>query len=224
MSRQVTAGFVVTYEISTETNFPPIYMPSLDLPEGSDVNSQFVGGTPYNLQKLLLRTKFHPNGRVQLDPETQRPKNPQHNTVYVREKPVYVATTEGHKMRIATRKINVNGGHVKGYHPCTGLQKDCVWRMVFSGPKKYHLLKLKEIQVRTLKNNPILKIAPDLTIEESEEYFMYLKYLEVSKKRIADDVEFYEWVEKNGVAVDEGEVVMGQKKSKETATDEAPAK
>lgn len=197
-------------------------MPYLDLPEGSDVNSQVVT-SPVNLQRLLLRTKFHPNGRVQLDPETNQPKNPAHNVIYVRERPINIQTTDGQRLKIGTRKINVNGGHVKGYHPCTGKQADCVWRIVFRGPKKYHLVKLKEISIRLKKNNPDLVIAPELTVEESEEYFMYLKYLEVSGKKIAEDVEFYEWIEENGVHVDEGEIVMGGKsRKKETTDDEAP--
>lgn len=110
-----------------------------------------------DLAKLLKATKFHPKGRVRIDPETNKVIGTENNIIEIIEKPIEVETKEGHKIVVGTKKYALNGGHCLSWHPLTAKQ-DCCWRMGLSdtskksekfpfghgGPKMYHMKRMKD--------------------------------------------------------------------------------
>lgn len=173
-----------------------------------------------DLQPLLMKTKFHPKGRVQLD-ENGEVVGLKPNIIAVREIPIVIETKDGHAVQTGVRHVNVNGGHTRGRHPVTQKQEDCCWRVAFSGPTKYHQKVLLEKEIRH-KNQSNEKVAPDLTAEEAEEYFMYVEYLKEKNILMGDDVEFYGWLKKTGAHVEEdlrGFHIVYDKRKVDEATD-----
>ena len=188
-------------------------MPKFDLAAGADIDIEFEQST-INLKKLIKKTEFHPDGRIQLD-DDREVINQKHNVIYVKEVAINVITEKGKKVKIGVEKINVNGGLVKGYHAVTGKQEDCVWRNSLNGPKRYHELVLKKAEIR--RKNPTSRdqVTPTLEDAEFNEYIMYIECIKELKKKLPGNVEFYEWVEKYGVSVDdEGNIERDKKAGK----------
>lgn len=185
--------------------------------QGATLKVEVQSSSP-NLQPLLKKTKKHPKGRIQLD-ENGEVVGPKNQIVEVVEKPIYITDDRGQRIVIGTRNINVNGGHVLAFHPLTGKQ-DSVWRIQLAGPKKFHELMEKQHIVHTVKKRPNEKVAPDLEEGEATEYMMYLVYLREVGKKIAEDIDFYNWVEANGVFVEDGEVKMKKAKKVKEVVEE----
>lgn len=197
-------------------------MTKFDIAEGASMKVEFHQSA-IGLQNLLRKTKFHPEGRVQLD-ENNEIKNQKHNVVEVKEIPINITTDKGKKIQIGIEKIDVNGGLVKGYHAITGKQEDCVWRNSLNGPQRFHELVLKKAEIK--RRDPTTKdqVTPELQEEEFKEYVLYVEFMKESKKKLPGNVEFYEWIEENDVSIDDEGNIVRDKKKKEKTTDKGSAK
>ena len=109
----------------------------------TQVKIEKKAGKP-NLEKLLMPTKHHPHGRVQIDPETGLVRNPRNNVLYVKEK--IIRHESG--AEIGKLEIPVNGGHAH--------EPGSVWRTGLRGPKKYHEKVLKDDETYRLKAHRVL--------------------------------------------------------------------
>lgn len=144
-------------------------------------------GGKADVEKLLQHTEVHPKGRIQLDPETGRVKNPQNNVLYRSKKKV---RSEG--KIIGEIDVSVNGGHV--------LAENSVWRIALRGPSKYHWKVMQDERRFLLGKGD--RSAPELTLPEEEEYLYYRVFLKetstvLSERTIKETDElFYEWLKK----------------------------
>ena len=159
-----------------------------------------------NLQKLLLPTKHHPDGRISIDPETGMPRNPQNNVLYIKEQ--IIRHESG--AEIGKLEIPVNGGHAH--------EKGSVWRTGLQGPKKYHQKVLQDDETYRLKGK-MDRVAPELEIEEAKEYTLYLEFLKETGKadaprdQLPSDADFYAWLkkEKAEIVVQDDDVIVKKK-------------
>jgi hypothetical protein len=136
-----------------------------------------------NIQKLLKPTKFHPKGRIKIDPTTGEPVNTKNNVIGTHTK--VIRHESG--IEIGRVEIPVNGGHAKA--------EGSVWRIALGGPKKYHQKVLADRE-RLLLYGKSEKSAPHLELEEMQEYRMYEKFLKETSQEIAENEEFYKWFKK----------------------------
>lgn len=141
-----------------------------------------------NLAKLLQHTRYHPKGRVEIDPATGEIVGAKNNILGYQEK--IIRHESG--VEIGKKRVPINGGHVKA--------DGSVWRIGLGGPKKYHEKILADLEKFELSGK-MDRSAPDLEIEEAREYHLYRIFLEEKDLRIADDKEFYKWKEKNNAEV-----------------------
>ncbi len=113
-----------------------------------------------NLQKLLMPTEFHPDGRVQLDAKTRMPKMPKRNIAY---KDVVKRTG---------KEREVNGGHA--------LAEDSVWRTGLGGPARY-IYKYMRDQLHYKMKGSRVTTAPDLVEDEAKESRQFVTYALTTK-------------------------------------------
>ena len=85
------------------------------------------------------------------------------------------------------------GGHVKA--------EGSVWRIALGGPKKYHEMVTKDA-LRFAATKRVDRGAPELEMEEAKEYVLYCNYLKEKGKDIAEDKDFYKWLEKDKAEIE----------------------
>ena len=148
-----------------------------------------------NLQKLILPSEFHPNGRIQLDEKTRMPKMPKRTVAY---KDVVKRTG---------KEREVNGGHA--------LAEDSVWRTGLGGPARY-FYKLMRDQLHFKMKGVRITTAPDLGEDEAKESRQFVTFALTTKalpsdflnKKYATDIKhrgmfsdldkkFYAWMEEH---------------------------
>jgi hypothetical protein len=159
----------------------------------TSVKAQKKGGRA-DLQSLLLHTKYHPKGRVEIDPMTGLVKNPKNNELYKKRIPVKVESTI-----IGEKEIAVNGGHAR--------YQDRAWRIALKGPSRYHNMIVMDDYRHTYQGRSD-RTAPELTPQEHEEYLFFRSFLKenptIKVPALRDDGEahdkvdtkFYAWLEK----------------------------
>ena len=148
-------------------------------------SKEVKGGKP-NIQKLLKPTKAHPKGRIKLDVQGEI-VGPKANVLYKTEK-VVKQDIGGVKVEIARYMIPVCGGHVK--------EEGSVWRIALKGPTKFHQKVLLDKKNAERKGNTNDQGAPELELEEYDEYKKYLEFLKEGKLEISTDKSFYAWLKK----------------------------
>lgn len=121
--------------------------------------------TQVNLQKLLMPSEFHPEGRVKLDPKTRMPEMPKRRVLYM------------DKVRATGRDREVNGGHA--------LANDSVWRTGLGGPARYIWKFMRDEMNYRLKGSRVIS-APPLTEEESLEARQFVTFC-LSEKALPSD-------------------------------------
>lgn len=126
-------------------------------------NSERKVVTQINLQKLLLPTDFHPEGRVQLDPVTRMPANPRNNVLYRTKRRVHGREVE----------MDVNGGHAK--------QPGSAWRVALKGPARYFWKLMRDELAYRLRGSRSIT-APKLNDEELLEARQFVAFLQASSK------------------------------------------
>lgn len=142
----------------------------------TQVTGQRRGGKP-DLQKLAE------SGRIKLTSDGKVVGVPENNVLRVNKKKII---HEG--VVLKEIEIPVNGGHAKA--------EGSVWRAALKGPKKYHEMVLldREFIERTGKKEHTM--APQLEAEEFAEYKKYLEFLKESDVEIAENADFYSWLNK----------------------------
>lgn len=150
--------------------------------------------TQVNLQKLLMPSEFHPDGRVQLDPKTRMPKMPKREVLYM------------DTVKATGRPREVNGSHA--------LAEGSVWRTGLAGPSRYIWKFMRDEMNYRLKGSRVIS-APILTEEEAKEARQFVTFVMMEKALPADflskkydndqktrqmfretDAKFYAWKDK----------------------------
>jgi len=150
--------------------------------------------TQVNLQKLLMPSEFHPDGRVQLDEKTHMPKMPKRRVLYM------------DTVKATGRSREVNGGHA--------LKDGSVWRTGLGGPSRY-IWKLMREELLFRTKGERVSLAPSLAEEESVEAREFVTFALTEKALPHDflakkydhdkktgemfnevDAKFYKWKEK----------------------------
>lgn len=167
-------------------------MPTVPVPangytkENLMTTAQKKGGR-VDLQSLLVHTKEHPQGRVQIDPSTGLVKNPKNSVLFMKKMKV-----KADNVVIGLRDIEVNGGHAKA--------EGSVWRIALAGPAKYHA-KVMADDHRFMYQGKQDRTAPELTVDEMKEYQFFRVWYKETQPEIKEgntaavDQAFYAWLE-----------------------------
>lgn len=150
--------------------------------------------TQVNLQKLIMPSEAHPEGRVQLDPKTHMPKMPKRRVLHM------------DVVKATGRPREVNGDHA--------LADDSVWRIALGGPSRYIWKFMRDEINHRLKGTRSIS-APMLTEEEALEARQFVTFLIATKSLPSDflskkydqdqktkdmfqevDKKFYDWKKK----------------------------
>ena len=131
-------------------------------------NFQAVNQSQPALERLLIPSDIHPNGRVQIDPKTGMPYMPQRNVLFKSK-----ITRRG-----VTKEIDVNGGHAR--------KDGSVWRIALGGPTRYMWKLLRDELAYRLRGFRVFS-APALDDGEILEARQFVAFLLANKDALPMD-------------------------------------